>query len=347
MLDLTCLKQLRLRKAPWTHRVMGSIFLAANYRFGPGVQVCVEGAENLPSGGAILAMNHTDRYNYWPMQYYLYHTHQRFTATWVKGKYFKNPILGHLLQSSNNIPAVSRGYLIGQDFFDLLGRKPNAQEYRSLRSWIDMAAAKPDTDLQHPPKSIEGHTIPSAIASTSRNILGMHFDPKATTYPHAIQNLYVQMMAHFAEINRQALALNLFIIVFPQGTRSQRLSKGHSGLVQLAMATEAPVIPVGCAGSDKIYPGSSPWASSGEVCYRIGEAMHFTPADLKTDGSNPMDADGFSAFDPTIEHKHREGLQRCTQHMMQRIHALLPEEYGYASDGHAHSDGVVGSERFL
>ena len=42
----------------------------------------------MPDEPVIFAMNHTDRYNYVPFQYGLWQEKDRFTATWVKGKYY-------------------------------------------------------------------------------------------------------------------------------------------------------------------------------------------------------------------------------------------------------------------
>jgi hypothetical protein len=51
------------------------------------------------------------------------------------------------------------------------------------------------------------------------------------------------------------------------------LSEGRSGIAQLALHSEKAVIPVGCNGSETVYPGSSPFARSGMITYRIGKPM--------------------------------------------------------------------------
>src|SRR5690606_5599364 len=95
------------------------------------------------------------------------------------------------------------------------------------------------------------------------------------SYGTAVDRLFRTMMARFVELNKEAFDLGLDVIVFPQGTRSIRLSKGHVGLAQIALKYKKTVVPVGCNGSDKVYPGSSPVAKAGEVVYRIGRPIPF------------------------------------------------------------------------
>lgn len=44
--------------------------------------------------------------------------------------------------------------------------------------------------------------------------------------------------------------------IYPEGTRSRdgRLHRGHTGVAQLAMMTEVPIVPVGLIGTDRIQP---------------------------------------------------------------------------------------------
>ncbi|MEA2434829.1 MAG: 1-acyl-sn-glycerol-3-phosphate acyltransferase [Actinomycetota bacterium] len=46
------------------------------------------------------------------------------------------------------------------------------------------------------------------------------------------------------------------VAIFPEGTRSRdgRLQRGRTGVTRLALATEAPVIPCGLIGTDKVMP---------------------------------------------------------------------------------------------
>jgi 1-acyl-sn-glycerol-3-phosphate acyltransferase len=49
--------------------------------------------------------------------------------------------------------------------------------------------------------------------------------------------------------------------IYPEGTRSRdgKLHKGHTGPARLALATGAPIIPVGITGTDVIQPPGAPW----------------------------------------------------------------------------------------
>ena len=118
--------------------MVANLGLALDYRFPKRSEIVIEGKERLPpDGGAFLAMNHTDRYNYWPLQYAMYRAGLPFTATWVKGKYYENRYVGAFMDSTNNIPTPSRGYVITTEFRKAVGRPPREDEYRLLRDLVD------------------------------------------------------------------------------------------------------------------------------------------------------------------------------------------------------------------
>ena len=90
VLDLARLERVNLHRTPWGQLLMAQV-LRLDYRFPRRTKIVLEGPEHLESGQSyILAMNHTDRYNYWPFQYQLYRQRLGYTATWVKGKYYEN-----------------------------------------------------------------------------------------------------------------------------------------------------------------------------------------------------------------------------------------------------------------
>ena len=61
----------------------------------------------------MFALNHTDRYNYWPFQFELWRRdHERMTMAWVKAKYYENKLLAGFFDLCNNLPLPSRGYII-------------------------------------------------------------------------------------------------------------------------------------------------------------------------------------------------------------------------------------------
>jgi 1-acyl-sn-glycerol-3-phosphate acyltransferase len=97
------------------------------------------------------------------------------------------------------------------------------------------------------------------------------------------------------------------LAVFPEGTRSRdgRLGEGRAGAALLAMRTGVPVLPVGIAGTHRIFPGRSRWPHRSRVTIRIG-----------TPFSVAVQADGLD----------RAALRAGTEQMMRAIAALLPEE---------------------
>src|SRR5580658_4005247 len=139
MIDQARLDAIRLSPRPIVQRLVGALMLGPNYRFPlRPTRIVLEGREHLPRhGGAVLVMNHTDRYNYWPFQYQLHKEGLGYTATWVKGKYYENPLMARFMDAANNIPVPSRGYLITKDFQARLGRTPDEQEYAALRRLCD------------------------------------------------------------------------------------------------------------------------------------------------------------------------------------------------------------------
>lgn len=326
MLDLNCLRGITLHATPIAQKFIGSLFLWPNYALPPRVKIRVEGAERLPEEPAVLAMNHTDRYNYWPFQYWLWREKARFTATWVKGKYYENLWLGKFMEMMNSIPAPSKGYVMVRDFLTMTGRRPSDDEYAALR---DLSEGRP----------VEPGRLPETIISRPRDMLGRLFDPSHESYAEALAALMADLNEAFIALNRQAFDKGLHLLIFPEGTRSRQLAKGRIGAVQAALRFRRAIVPIGCNGSDKLYPGNSPWARSGVVTYRIGEPM---PYDSFAEHHLP---EGLDPFDPAVVEEHRDRMQGLIDKVMVRIEALVDPEYLPSQD--AESDGVTGARRFV
>ncbi len=68
--------------------------------------------------------------------------------------------------------------------------------------------------------------------------------------------------------------------IFPEGTRSRDglLHRGHSGVAHLAVMTDAPIVPVGIIGTERVQPIGSrvPRPFRGPVVIRFGEPIHPT-----------------------------------------------------------------------
>ncbi|MEM1415518.1 MAG: 1-acyl-sn-glycerol-3-phosphate acyltransferase, partial [Myxococcota bacterium] len=296
----------------------------------------VEGIENLPEEPVIFAMNHTDRFNYFPFQLVLFRRHDRFTATWVKGKYFEGRAVGLFMEKTNNLPAVSRGYIITRDLVGVLGRRPEDAEYAALRRAVDTVAAG-RADAKAVDAELRG-TVAASLLTVPRRILGRPFDPLHETYAEAVNGTFSRMMRRFVELHEEAFRLGLDVIIFPEGTRSRRLSRGRIGISQVALRYHKTVVPVGGNGSDRLYPGSNPFAKGGRVVYRIGEPLRYE------DASAFHVPEPFVPFDARDEAKHRERFQGYVDELMHRIDGLLDPEYRF-QDGE--SGGVRGSHRFV
>ncbi len=326
MLDLKRLRAIRLHASPVAHKLVGSLLLGPSYTLPRRTKIIVEGQENLVEEPAVLAMNHTDRYNYWPFQYWLWRERKRYTATWVKGKYYENAVLAKFMEMTNNIPAPSKGYVMTRDFVNVVGRAPKDEEYAALRELV--------ADTQPAAGS-----LPEAIASQARDMLGRAFNPANESYGQCVSLLLQEMNERFLELNQEAFDKGLHLLIFPQGTRSIRLSQGHIGLVQAALRFKRGILPIGCNGSDAVYPGGNPWAKGGTIVYRIGE---FMPYESFSTYHLP---EGLDPFAPEVAHQYRAQMQELVDLVMERINLLLDGRYQFGED--EAGDGVEGANRFV
>jgi 1-acyl-sn-glycerol-3-phosphate acyltransferase len=305
MLTLERLKRIKLATIPRGQLALANLVLRFDYRLPRRTKIELVGTENLPDHPVIFAMNHTDRYNYWPFQYQLYRDGHGFTATWVKGKYYENAAIGAFMDSCNNIPLPSRGYVIATEFRAALGRVPTNAEYRLLRDIVDRQRT-----LDAP--------LPGDTSADLRTFL------RTGDFLGRFDRLFGAMMDEVLRLCRSAIEeQDVHLLVFPQGTRSKRLTRGHTGVAQVAQHLGATIIPVGCNGSDRVYPGNSPLARGGRIVYRMG-------APLTPDGPElaphrvPAAARPFS-HEATAQHG--EAYQAITDIVMDRINDLLDPEY--------------------
>jgi 1-acyl-sn-glycerol-3-phosphate acyltransferase len=98
------------------------------------------------------------------------------------------------------------------------------------------------------------------------------------------------------------------LFVFPEGTRSPdgRLQTARDGVALLALRTGAPIVPIGIAGSNRVWPkGQTLPHPGGHVTVRIGSP--FRPADILPPGTD-----------------RRAAKALVTAAIMDRIAALLP-----------------------
>lgn len=326
MIDLARLNAISLHKEPLGQRIVARIMLMPNYSSPfTRTEIILEGVENIPAnGGAIFVMNHTDRFNYWPFQYKLWKDGLGFTATWVKGKYYESKLMGKFMDLTNNIPVPSKGYVLSKDFVLAMKRTPTNTEYEVLKSLTDGKISEDQAKQQGGP-------------SVERFLQRTWPDSPEGKYADSLERRFNAMMERVVEINKEGLAKGLNLLIFPQGTRSVRLTKGHTGAAQMILHTGAPVIPVGCNGSDLAYPGNSPLSSGGKIVYRIGKPLtvdqELKPFQIK---------EPFMPFTHDAE-KHNPQFRKLTGYLMDRINDLLDPRYKYADDVELEK----GARRFL
>ncbi len=304
MIDIEHLDKIRLVSRPLAQRLVASLLLTTNYRFFANVDVQVENMERIPRGETVIfAMNHTDRYNYWPFQWKMWRSRLfPYTTVWVKGKYYRNTTMAKFLDWCNLIPVPSMGYLIEEFYRKKFKRKIDVNEYRIIKDLIDG-------------KRQLGEALKKLTPETAV-LLKENFMEFIRSYHEAVMN-------RVAEISRKALLeKNLNLIIFPEGTRSLKLGEGKTGLAQLAIHTEKTIVPVGCSNSDAVYTGTLPLARSGRITYRVGEPLSF--------GNQLKDfriPDGFRLFSKESQKKYREQFEAVTKIVMDSINRIVDEKY--------------------
>lgn len=309
MIDLAYYDRLEMDPRNIWQRVFASLFIWPNYALS-GVKVVFEGLENVPTKAAgehvILAPNHTDRYNYWPLQIKLWwEKNYPFTATWAKGKYYRNKWIGRFLNANQGIPLPSLMYYIEELYKKDHGKLPDRELYRELRDVVEGRRAADDPTLSDRARTIAGATMAGPDGSTM-------------TYAEAVNAHFEAVMERVVRYTNEASERCGFnLIVFPEGTRSVRLGEGRTGLIQYALATGKRVVPIGCSGSDLVYPGNSPWAKRGTIVYRFGPA--YDPRDLVTREDNLGPYTPFTAKAAP----YRGVFERLTEDLMRRINGLV------------------------
>lgn len=139
------------------------------------------------------------------------------------------------------------------------------------------------------------------------------------------------------------MRIGLDLLVFPQGTRSKRLLPGRIGISQIALHLKMPIVPVGCNGSDGVYPGASPFAGRGKIVYRVGEPIPYEELSAFHIG------EPFVPFSARAERDHAKKFQGVADLIVDRIEPLLDSEYRRAElvSGESVTAGDQGSDRFV
>ncbi len=324
------LQNLSLQKRPLGQRLMAQLFLKVNYGLPPRSRITIEGLENIPKDRTVFfALNHTDRYNYWPFQWKLWKLGgQRFSTSWVKAKYYQNKAMSYFLDHCNNIPLPSKGYVILQDGLTVLNRRLENREYRFLRDFADGAISVEEAHGTAPISLLP-------LFHTQRS----HFDPTTEDYGAYIRRATIRLMKLVEARTLEALGkYDNNVIVFPQGTRSLRLLPARSGMFQFAFRHKVDIVPVGSNGCESLYPGPSPWAKPGHVVYRVGR-----PLTIDNDFADCRIETPYTPFTEEADPFRKQfelGAQRTTM----AINDLLDEPYKLAHDG---AEDVTKTDRLI
>ncbi len=304
MIDIEYFKRIKLVSEPFGQKIVAHLLLLPNYRIFQKVDIRIENHERIPRGESVIfAMNHTDRFNYWPFQYKLLKMREfPFTTVWVKAKYYKNAFLAKGLDLCNLIPVPSMGYLIEEYYRKKFNRKMDKGLYRTVRDMIEgrLAEAGPQ----------------ERAAIDALQAMGEHF-------AEFVRLQYEGVMEKVAELSRTALCeQKLNLIIFPEGTRSVKLAEGRTGLAQLALHTGKRIVPVACNNSEMVYRGSLPFARSGRITYRIGEPLSVD------DQLKPFRIlEPFRLLSRESQLRYREQFEGVTRIVMESIDRMLDAKY--------------------
>jgi 1-acyl-sn-glycerol-3-phosphate acyltransferase len=321
MLDLPRLQRIHPKERPPVQRFCWYL-LRADYWRPPRTEIVVEGLDRVPRAPLFIAMNHTDRYNYFPFQTKLLLEGLPYTATWVKGKYYQNAALGWFLDAANNIPLPSRGYVVSTALAAGLGRKPTDAEYRELRDRVERRAA----EAEAPSPALQAWYAAGGGAEARADRLRQDF---------------AAMMDEVMRITAEAMGrAGNHVLVFPEGTRRVRLGRGHIGLAQMAQHLGASILPVACNGSHRVYPGDLPISRGGRIVYRVGEPLSVDHPELLPHRVR----EPFTPFTTDAEQRHGQAFRAITDVVMGRIEAMLDPEHRPAPEDAA---GGAGVGRFL
>ena len=129
------------------------------------------------------------------------------------------------------------------------------------------------------------------------------------------QSIFVFVASAFFLTTLPVLARDKVVVVFPEGHRSSKhaLDEGMLGIVYLALKSQAPILPVGVAGTEKLRA----WRMPAPLCR------------LRANIGQPFTL-------PLIEGQpSREVMRSMLDMIMIRIAYLLPEEYRGVYSSHA------------
>ena len=325
MLQLEAMRGIQPRANPAFHRFLCELVWRMDYWKGRRTRIVVEGEEHVPTDERVVfAMNHTDRFNFCPLLIWL-HQRGRYCGTWVKGKYYESAFIAGIMQAANQIPIPSWSYLLASRFRAAVGRRPSSDELGALLALADGVPA--EGGPQMPPE-----TLAQVRAAFGGDALS-----------DAVPALYAAMMGEVVRLNTAALEAGLDLLVFPEGTRSRKLSRGRPGMVQIAGHLGLTIVPVGCNGSDLLYPGDAPLSKGGTVTLRFGAPLRWDQEPLS---GLRVDVP-YQPLGREDSRRHAQRFQAQTDAVLARIAQLLDARHLPDGASPGESDGVKGVQRFI
>lgn len=279
----------------------------------PGTRVDFYNLEALPSRPVILAMNHTQFYDFLPLRVPLLFKGHR-CVSWVKARAYRNTYASKFLMRTGNIPICSKGYIVASDFFALFERPPTNEEYEALRVHLKDNAPFP-----------EDNAIFARLQYATRDILGRPFDPKQETWREAIRETFYDFMQITLEKTRRCVERGDHVHVYPQGTIAPRLVSGKTGIIQTALALNLPILAVGVSGCREAYIGSTPFMKGGShFTVRFADNPYIVPRDEFPPNYRPFHLDD--------ELAHRDKLQHHVNRVMDQLNELVEPHYQWADE---------------
>lgn len=130
--------------------------------------------------------------------------------------------------------------------------------------------------------------------------------------------VYIERQKNAKEKNKQAFKKALsylkkgdLIMIFPEGKRNAdgKLSKGYTGIAKLALASKAPVLPIGIIGANKVLPKGKFFPRFKKCEVKIGKLMYFN-----------------NYYNKKINDKI---LEDVTRSIMKEIAKLIGQKYNY------------------
>jgi len=153
------------------------------------------------------------------------------------------------------------------------------------------------------------------------------FMAKDEMFHWPVFGLYVRLIGAFpvrrfeADLKALRRAVQLVrrgeaLVMFPEGTRSKTgsMTPGHPGTAMVALRTGAPILPIAVTGTEVVRLPSTFFRPFHRVRVRMVVGEPF--------------------FLPSVSRPKAEDYERCTEMIMGRIAAMLPQQYrGHYQDG--------------